>query len=155
VANLCQEPFCLAPHADWRLPRLIEWAPMPAPTYPSHVPPDHQQYQHWPSPAGRGSANKPIRPPEAGCGACRLRRDGLSERRRRNPADDQMFQSWLVTRCGQRCSRVPQRAVHLLSVGLGDLADKFCPRHVHGPVDFACLWPRVVLEDFHHQGRVI
>src|SRR5262245_19487510 len=43
----------------------------------------------------------------------------------------------------------------LLSVGLGDLADKFGPRHVHGPIDLAGLWPRVVLEDFHHQGRVI
>ena len=43
----------------------------------------------------------------------------------------------------------------LLSVGLGDLADELSPGHIHGPVHLAGLWPRIVLEDFHHQGRVV
>src|SRR5689334_20853150 len=43
----------------------------------------------------------------------------------------------------------------LLAVRLRHLAHKLRPRHVHGSVDLAGLWPRVVLEDFHHQGRII
>ena len=45
--------------------------------------------------------------------------------------------------------------VGLLSVGVGDLADKLGPAHVHGPVDLAGFRSRIVLEDFHHQGRVV
>jgi hypothetical protein len=45
--------------------------------------------------------------------------------------------------------------VGLLSVGLGDLADKLGPAHVHGPIDLAGLRSRIVLEDFHHQGRIV
>src|SRR5260370_30215046 len=49
-------------------------------------------------------------------------------------------------------------AVHanlLLSVGVGDLADKLGPGHVHGSVDLASFRSPIVLEDFHHQGRVV
>ena len=44
---------------------------------------------------------------------------------------------------------------HLLSVGLGDLADELGPAHVHGRVDLAGLRSRIVFEDFHYQGRVV
>src|SRR2546428_13138585 len=43
----------------------------------------------------------------------------------------------------------------LLPVGLGDLTHELGPRHVHGPVDLAGLWSPIVLQDFHHQGRVV
>jgi hypothetical protein len=43
----------------------------------------------------------------------------------------------------------------LLSVRLGDLADKLGPTHVHRPVNFSGFRARIVLENFHHQGRVV
>jgi len=43
----------------------------------------------------------------------------------------------------------------LLSVGLSDLTDKLGPAHVHGAIDLAGLGSPVILEDFHHQGRVV
>jgi hypothetical protein len=46
-------------------------------------------------------------------------------------------------------------AGRLLSVGVGDLADKLDPSHVHGPVDLAGFRSRIILENFHHQGRVV
>jgi len=46
-------------------------------------------------------------------------------------------------------------AGRLLSVGVGDLADKLGPTHVHGPVNFAGFRSRIILENFHHQGRVV
>jgi hypothetical protein len=46
-------------------------------------------------------------------------------------------------------------AGRLISVGVGDVADKLSPGHVQGSVDPAGFGPPVVLEDFHHQGRVI
>ena len=46
-------------------------------------------------------------------------------------------------------------ASRLLSVGVGDLADKLGPGHVHGPVHLAGLWLRIILEDFHHQTCVV
>src|SRR6185437_14314043 len=42
-----------------------------------------------------------------------------------------------------------------LPVRLGDLANELGPGHVHGPVDLAGLRPRIVLEDFNHQSRVV
>src|SRR5258708_3579489 len=46
-------------------------------------------------------------------------------------------------------------ASRLLCVGVGDLADKLGPGHVHGPVHLAGLWSRIILEDFHHQSCVV
>ena len=46
-------------------------------------------------------------------------------------------------------------ASRLLSVGVGDLADKLGPGHVHGPVHLAGLWSRIILEDLHHQSCVV
>ena len=46
-------------------------------------------------------------------------------------------------------------ACRLLSVGVGDLADKLGPGHVHGPVHLAGLRSRIILEDFHHQSCVV
>ena len=46
-------------------------------------------------------------------------------------------------------------AGRLLSVSVGDLPDKLGPSHVHGPVDLAGFRSRVILENFHHQGRVV
>ena len=43
----------------------------------------------------------------------------------------------------------------LLSVGVCDLADKLGPGHVHGSADLARFPSPIVLEDFHHQGRVV
>ena len=42
---------------------------------------------------------------------------------------------------------VAQKAVHLLSVGLGDLADELGPSHVYGPVDLAGLRSRIVFSE--------
>ena len=42
-----------------------------------------------------------------------------------------------------------------LSSGVGDLADKLGPGHVHGPVHLAGLWSRIILDDFHHQTCVV
>src|SRR5262245_8607529 len=58
------------------------------------------------------------------------------------------------SRCSIRCNPL-RRADHLLSVGLGNLTHELGPRHVDSGVDLAGLGPRVVLEDFHHQGRVV
>jgi predicted unusual protein kinase regulating ubiquinone biosynthesis (AarF/ABC1/UbiB family) len=38
---------------------------------------------------------------------------------------------------------------------MGNLANKFGPAHIHGSVDLAGLRSRIVLEDFHHQCRVV
>ena len=43
----------------------------------------------------------------------------------------------------------------LLPVGVGNLAYELGPGHIHGTVDRAGLGSRIVLEDFHHQGRVV
>ena len=42
----------------------------------------------------------------------------------------------------------------LRSVGVGDLADKFGPAHVHGPVDLASLRSRIVLQNLRVGGEV-
>ncbi len=43
----------------------------------------------------------------------------------------------------------------LLSVGVGDLADKLGLAHVHGSVHLAGLRSRIIPEDFHHQSCCI
>src|SRR5439155_25781058 len=61
-----------------------------------------------------------------------------------------------ASRAFQSCARAFKAATdHSLAVGLGDLADELCPGHVDGLVDLAGLRSRIVLEDFHHQGRVV
>ena len=37
----------------------------------------------------------------------------------------------------------------------GQFGHKLGPAHVHGSVDLAGLRSRIVLEDFHHQGRIV
>ena len=49
----------------------------------------------------------------------------------------------------------PASAAELFSVGLGNLANQPGPAHVHGSVSLTRLRSRIVLEDFHHQGRVV
>src|SRR5579862_6907256 len=46
-------------------------------------------------------------------------------------------------------------ADELLSVGLCNLANKLGPAHVHGSVNLTGLRSPIVLEDFHHQGRIV
>jgi hypothetical protein len=43
----------------------------------------------------------------------------------------------------------------LLLVSVGDLADKLGPSHVHGLVNLAGFRSRIILENFHYQGRVV
>jgi len=45
-------------------------------------------------------------------------------------------------------------AGHLLSVGVGDLADALSPRHGHGPEGLAGFRSRIIVENLHHEGRV-
>jgi hypothetical protein len=49
----------------------------------------------------------------------------------------------------------PASAAESFSVGLGNLADKLGPAHVHGPINLTGLRSPIVLEDFHHQGRIV
>ena len=46
-------------------------------------------------------------------------------------------------------------ASRLLTVGVGDLADKLGPGHVHGPVHLPGLRSRIILENFYHQSCVV
>jgi hypothetical protein len=45
-------------------------------------------------------------------------------------------------------------AGRLLSVGVGDLADKLSPRHGHDPVGLAGFRSRIIVENLPHEGRV-
>jgi hypothetical protein len=46
-------------------------------------------------------------------------------------------------------------AGRLLSVGVGDLANKLSLSHVRWPLDLAGFRSRVILENFYHRGRVV
>src|ERR1700688_1815485 len=46
-------------------------------------------------------------------------------------------------------------AEELLSVGVGNLANKLGPAHVHGSINLTGLRSPIVLEDFHHQSRIV
>ena len=46
-------------------------------------------------------------------------------------------------------------ADELLSVGLGNLANKLGPAHIHGCIHLTSLRSPIVLEDFHHQRRIV
>ena len=43
----------------------------------------------------------------------------------------------------------------LFAVGLGDLSHELCPGHVDGTIDGSSLRPRIVLENLHHQRRIV
>jgi hypothetical protein len=53
------------------------------------------------------------------------------------------------------CLSTAASADKLFFVGLGDLTNKLGPAHVHGAVNLTGLRSPIVLEDFHHQSRVV